>query len=64
LGIHWDHELPFFDTIQTSKSEWQYGYYMEMFAIAVWKYGNKEITRSSGVSLLPSILGGQTSQLL
>jgi hypothetical protein len=37
LNIHWDHHLPFFDTIQKTKSEWHLGYFMETFAIAAWE---------------------------
>jgi hypothetical protein len=46
LNIHWDHNLPFFDTIQKAKSEWTFEYFMETFAIAareIWKIRNNKI---------------------
>jgi hypothetical protein len=44
LNIHWDHHLPFFDTIQKTKS--YLGYFMETFATAareIWKINNKSL---------------------
>jgi hypothetical protein len=53
LNIHWDHNIPFFDTIQKSKSEWPFGYFMETFAIAtweIWKIRNNKIFRGDPLS--------------
>jgi hypothetical protein len=39
---------PFFDTIHKSRSQWQYGYYMEMIVIAeweIWEQRNNKIFR-------------------
>jgi hypothetical protein len=63
LNIHWDHHLPFFDTIQKTKSEWHLGYFMETFAIAAWEFGRSETVKSSEESLL-SMLGKSTLPLL
>jgi hypothetical protein len=49
LGIQWGHGLYFFDTIKKAKSEWQYGFFMEVFSIAaweIWKQRNERIFRA------------------
>jgi hypothetical protein len=54
---------PFFDTIHKSRSQWQYGYYMEMIVIAaweIWEQRNNKIFRGEP----PSMLGRLNSQLL
>jgi hypothetical protein len=53
LGIHWDHGLYFFDTIMKAKREWQFDFFMEVFAIAaweIWKQRNEKIFRGSAPS--------------
>jgi hypothetical protein len=53
LGIHWDHGLYFFDAIMKAKREWQFDFFMEVFAIAaweIWKQRNEKIFRGSAPS--------------
>jgi hypothetical protein len=52
-SIHWDHELYCFDTIKKAKKDWSNGYFMEVFSIAVGKFGSDEMTKSLGATLLP-----------
>jgi hypothetical protein len=48
-GIQWGHGLSVFNTIKKAKSEWQYGFFMEVFSIAlweIWKQRNERIFRA------------------
>uniref|UniRef100_A0A0A9D7I7 Reverse transcriptase zinc-binding domain-containing protein n=1 Tax=Arundo donax TaxID=35708 RepID=A0A0A9D7I7_ARUDO len=50
IGIQWDHSLPFFDTIQTSRAACQHHFFMEVFIIAaweIWKQRNAQIFRGT-----------------
>jgi hypothetical protein len=56
LGIHWVHELYFFDTIIKAKRESQHDY-MEVFSIAaweIWKQRNAKIFRGTPTSFFQS----------
>jgi hypothetical protein len=37
LGIHWDHDLYFFDTIQKAKRDSHLEHFMEIFSMAAWE---------------------------
>jgi hypothetical protein len=48
LGIHWNREIYFFDTIKKAKSDCQHDFFMEEFTIAaweIWKQRNEKIFR-------------------
>lgn len=50
LGIHWDHSLYFFDTIQQANDHWQHKFFMEIFSVAaweIWKQRNAKIFRNT-----------------
>jgi hypothetical protein len=45
LGITWDHNIPFFETIQKAWSQCCHNFFMEVFLIAAWEIWKQKNTR-------------------